>query len=247
MIYILRFQFLLMFIFLFTNNGIAFAKQDSLKKKPFDILDHTMALATPRKAWTFKHHVNIELVSLPKDWLESALSIPFPGYKLRFHLPIGFSIDASIHSIVIASQIKFGPKYLINIGQFHAGIGLDGFLNIGWLNGYGFDNSVLKAWQIEPNLSIGVHFDNMALTLEGRYRYLTDYQISTGSLVYDESRNVFNGFTASLNIEQRLFKNQVMLMGISLNYARFHILAWPVFNPVKSLYYMPQFNIGMTF
>lgn len=213
----------------------------------FNIHEHTMALPTPGKPFSFKHQINIELVSLPKEWLESSVNIPFPGYKGRWHLPVGFAIDFSVQSIIISNQIKLGGRYLYTYKQLHAGIGFDGNLGLGWLNGYGFDNALLRSFQIEPNLAIGIHFDNLALTLEGRYRYLYDYKMSTGSVLLKESKDVFNGFTLSLNIEQRLTKSKVVQIGIAANYARFHILAWPVFNSVKEQYAMPQFNIGLNF
>jgi hypothetical protein len=221
--------------------------RDPAKRKPFDIQEHTIALPSPNKPWTVKHHINIELVSLPKDWLESAVNIPFPGYKMRLHMPLGFAIDASLHTIGVASQCKIGPRFLTRWKHFHAGVGLDLNANLGWLDGYGFDNSFLRVWQIEPNAAMGFHFDNLALSIEARYRYILDYQVKTGSVGFKESQNVFNGYTLSANVEQRLVRNQVMLIGISVNYARFHVLAWPVFNPVKQQYFMPQFNIGLTF
>lgn len=240
---------LLFFAISLTQPFVASAapKRDPAKRKPFDIREHTIALPSPNKAWTVKHHINIELVSLPKDWLESAVNIPFPGYKMRLHMPLGFALDASVHTIGIANQFKVGPRFLSRWKHFHAGVGLDMNANLGWLNGYGFDNSFLRVWQIEPNAAMGFHFDNLALSVEARYRYMLDYHVKTGSVVYKESQNIFNGYTLSLNVEQRLVRNQVMLIGISVNYARFHILAWPVFNPVKQQYFMPQFNIGLTF
>lgn len=241
-----RVNIILWILVLFGIYNMAHAQKTSpATESDFNIHKHTIALPTPGKPFSFKHQVNLELVSLPKEWLESSVNIPFPGYKGRWHLPVGFALDYSVQSIIISNQIKLGGKYLYTYKQIHAGIGFDGNLGLGWLNGYGFDNAMLRTFQIEPNFAIGVHFNQQALSLEGRYRYMYDYRMSTGSVLMKESRDVFNGFTLSLNIEQRLTKSKVMQIGIAINYARFHILAWPVFNPVKEQYAMPQFNIGL--
>ncbi|MBP7476996.1 MAG: hypothetical protein KA797_00625 [Chitinophagales bacterium] len=186
-------------------------------------------------------------MSLPKDWLESNINIPFPYYKVKMGLPLHFVAEASIGTIIVSTEAIIGIKFCHSIGRFHFGLGNDLNFNFGWLDGYGFDNSTLFAWDNEPNIAIGWNFDNMALTTYFKTHIMMDYFINNGGNKTNQSKNVFNGYTIGFNIEQRLFKNKVASFGIAINEARFHILAWPVYNPVKSYYLIPQLNLGIQF
>ncbi|MBK7959509.1 MAG: hypothetical protein IPK03_16350 [Bacteroidetes bacterium] len=217
-------SFFLLFI-LFSSNifGQNVDKNIFYDSTYFDILQKTIYLPSPIKPFKFKHAVHLSIVSLPKDWLESNINIPFPYYKVKMGLPFHFVAEASIGTIIVSTEAIVGIKFCQSIGRFHFGLGNDLNFNFGWLDGYGFDNSTLFAWDNEPNISIGGNFDNMALTAYFKTHIMMDYFINNGGNKTNQSKNVFNGYTIGFNIEQRLFKNKVASFGIAINEARFHI------------------------
>jgi hypothetical protein len=213
----------------------------------FDIVKKSFMLPTPHKPFTFCHAVQLQMLYVPQDWLEQSLNIPFPGYFFKVHLPLGLSIDGAVKSIIVSNEFLIGPRWNYRYKHFHIGTGMDFNINYGWLNGCGFNNSQLFAYQVSPKLSAGGHFHNMSVTFSSGINYMLDYQIVNDNISHNQTRNSYNGINFSFHIEQRLFKNKVVTFGVVANYTRFHILIWPVYNPVRTQAFIPQFNLGLNF
>ena len=215
-------------------------------KPPFTIFTRSLNLPCRVKPFSYKHGLQLQMVSLPKDWLESSLNIPFLGYISRFELPLGFSVEASVHSLIIANQARIGPRWTYELGRLHVSAGIDLEYDLGWLNIQGFDNTTLQTWQFQPLVNVGTHFDNMAFSAQARLNYISNYIFSSGDTKYTQSRDINNGFSIGLFMEQRLIKRKVLGLGVVFNYLGFHVLGWPSFYNMKTKFFIPQVNITYT-
>lgn len=226
-------------------------QENSLKKAkrikpPFTIFTRSLSLPCRIKPFSYKHGLQLQMVSLPKDWLETSLNMPFLGYIGHFELPLGFSAEASVHSLIVANQIRVGPRWTYELGRFHVNAGIDVEYDLGWLNIQGFDNTTLQTWQFQPLVTVGTHFDNMAFSAQGRLNYISNYIFNSGDTQYTQSRDINNGFSVGLFMEQRLIKRKVLGLGVVFNYLGFHILGWPSFYNMKTKFFIPQVNITYT-
>jgi hypothetical protein len=233
-------RFLIICLCFFLVSGLA--QEDN-----FNITEETYILPSNYKPFKFNHYVFAHFVYVPEDWLESSINIPFPGYFVKYSLPDGFAVEAGIKTIIISNEFSGGLRWGHRIGKFHFGTGLQYDYEFGWLNGFGFNNSILRASQITPRAAIGASFYNVAITFQTQFNYLLHYYIQNDQIQHNQTKDTYNGTQFLLCFEQRMFKKQVVSFGIAMNFNRFNILTWPVYNPVKIQKFYPQFNLGLVF
>lgn len=120
----------------------------------------------------------------------------------RWGLPLGFSVGASLQTVVLRNQLDVGASWFTTFGPFFVGASMKFGAWIGFLNGFGFDSMAWGAvW--EPGLQAGLpvaHDAWLTLVLQG---YFDIYEAARlGSLVFVPShRTLYLGLGASLIVE----------------------------------------------
>lgn len=236
------FRFLIIFSFL----ALKLESQESIKE-PFNILEHSIHLPYEFKHWKYKQTLGFSLIYLPKDWLESAYSLPMVYYKSNFFLKKGFAINSDIRTIIAASDIAIGPSWNAKLSnKLFLGLGYQTSFGLGMLYDLGYDNT-LTVWGHRPYLKLGYLWHDLTFTFKGGVDFSDKIQFEAGGTSLSGNIESLNGYHFSLFLEQRMFKSKSFSIGYTSNFMKFHILGWPAFSYTKDMYYIPELTALFNF
>lgn len=232
-------------IVVFFHCHILSAEVDTTHK--FTIENHSIHFPYHVGDWKYKHALGTSFIYLPKEWLETASSLPMIYYKSNFHLVKGFALHAEIKTLLAANDLSAGASYSFPIGsRLHAGIGYNFAYCLGMLYDLGYDNT-LRVTAHRPYFKLGYRFEGFTLTLRSGIDYSNRIYFEAGGTNLSTSLEFLNGYNISLYLEQRMFRQKSFSMGFTNNLLKFHILGWPAFNYTKRMYYIPEFTALFNF
>lgn len=213
----------------------------------FEILDHSVNFPNAIGEWKYKHALGLSLIYLPKDWLESANSLPMAYYKGNFSLKKGFSLHTEVKTIWVANDLSIGTSYNLRLSnRIYAGVGYSFAYSLGQLYDLGYDN-FLHVTAHRPFLKLGYHFEDFTFTLRGGLDYSNKIYFEAGGTNLTANVEFLNGYTLGFFLEQRMFRQRSFSMGFTNNFLKFHILGWPAFTYTKRMYYIPEFTALFNF
>ena len=219
--------------------------KQSLADDGFDIKNSSFLLPQPLPKGKYYQSLFLAYVVVPKDWTTETITAPMFGYAGKYTLPYGFNLQASFATLIISYRLNFGPFWNYSVDNFHFGAGYQVAFNYGVLNQFGF-NTVLNIWEQQPSLSAGYSFKEMAVILRGDM-YLTSSLHETQGGYTVAYPSFLNGYSVTGTLEQRLWKNHLMSFGVKMNYLKYHLIAWPAFPVNQYRYWVPEFDLGLSF
>ncbi|HTX89082.1 MAG TPA: hypothetical protein VMC08_08840 [Bacteroidales bacterium] len=222
------------FILITFLNGKA---QDSIPA--FDIGTKSMRFPHPYQLWKVQTGLGFSMVRLPRDWVETALQAPLVNLHLTFGMPLGFSLEGDVTTLIVSNQVMLGPRWNFLYRFFSFNLGYDVAYSIGTLNQAGFHNTGMMVSSY-PNLSIGFKTKELAFTLKGECVILNWGTMKTGENEVSHSSNYFDGVTGAIYLEQRIFRKKVFVIGFKDSYVKFYWPAWMVFTTFNRYYHIPE-------
>jgi hypothetical protein len=211
----------------------------------FDIKNSSFLLPQPLPKGKYYQSLFLAYVVVPKDWTTETVTAPMFGYAGKYTLPYGFNLQASLATLIISYRLNFGPFWNYSVDNFHFGAGYQVAFNYGILNHFGFTTN-LTIWEQQPSLSVGYSFKQMAVILRGDM-YLTSSLHETQAGYTVAYPSFLNGYSVTGTLEQRLWKNHLMSFGVKMNYLKYHLIAWPAFPVNQYRYWVPEFDLGLSF
>ena len=237
------------FFLLLIQNVISQDKSLPEVKDPhdtFNIKQSSFLLPQAHHKWKFSHAVSAYYILPPKDWILDIVNAPFFNYSCKLALPKAFNVQAGISTVGVSNRLNFGPFWNFSIKNFCGAIGHQAIFNLGVLNGFGF-NSKLTGWEQQPSLTLAYNFGKTAVIIRGDLFFTTSFNLSEAGFVITSKDRFLNGYSGTINFDQRLFKNKVMSVGFKLSYVRYHIIAWPALPVNRYRYPVPEFQLGYNF
>jgi hypothetical protein len=231
----------IVFIVFIAGNSLA-SPIDSLKRKVFE--EHTLIYPRIYKPFQCKTAFSILFTNLPIDWVETSVDVPIFQVESKIGLPAGFSMNGSLQTIVVSNQLRIGPHWNYSLGKISFSTGFDVSFMYGRMTVAGFNNEA-TGWATHPIASIGISTGNVAFTVSGEINKLVSMRIKSGDAEVSKEKNFQSGYTLSLYMEQRLWKNHVMILGLINNFQKFFYPVWPAFSAFNRMYYIPQVYIGL--
>ncbi|MCX6251684.1 MAG: hypothetical protein NTX61_13145 [Bacteroidetes bacterium] len=230
-----HYKFILLFLLLFETEFInAQAKLDS-----FDIVSKSMFFPHIYKPAEVRFSAGFSMVRLPYDWVETAIEAPVVDLRMNLGLPAGFSILGDINTLIVSNQFMVGPRWNMRHHNFSMNIAYDVAFVYGYMTILGFDNTV-KAWVHYPNLSLGYSVNDLLFTLKIEIPVLTKFSVRAGGNEIIRTKDMIDGLTVGIYVEQRLWKKMGFVTGIKDNYLKFYWPAWPVFTTFSRRYHIPE-------
>ena len=206
--------------------------------------EQTIILPRVYKPLEFKSSFSILFTKLPMDWVETSVEVPILQFDARLGLPAGFTIDGNVESIWVSNRLSLGPHWNIAMGKFSFGAGFDASFMYGKMTVSGFDNEAW-GWGTTPNFSVGFKTKDIAFTIKGELKKISSLKITSGSTEISNEKNFRSGWAIGFYVEQPLWKDHVMVMGLINNFQKFYYAAWPAFSAFNRQYYIPQIYIGL--
>jgi hypothetical protein len=220
-------------------------KREEAATDSFDIKKHSFLLPQPLPKGKYSQQVAVQYIVIPKDWIDATFTAPMFAYAGKYTLPYGFNLQSSLSTLFISYRLNFGPFWNYSVNNLHFGAGYQVAYNLGFLKQFGY-NTTLNVWEQQPSLTVGYSFKKMAAVLRGDMYYTSSLnETQAGHTVSYPS--FLNGYSITGSLEQRLWKNNLMSFGFKLNYMKYHIIAWPAFPVNQYRYWLPEFDLSLSF
>ena len=194
----------------------------------------------------FKHSVGLGLADLPEDQVEELsdyIRAPIFNYQVRYGLPQNFNIYGAVNSNLITWHFSLGPRWYYQGDRLAVSAGYDFAYWFGVLNQFGYDSKV-HGWFNYPNITVGYAFNNFSVTLKGELILQTSLTTKSEDVEFRSDYNTFNGTIVGIYIEQPLWKDQIVLIGLKMYYTKFYYPIWAAFPTFNRYFYIPEITVG---
>jgi hypothetical protein len=194
----------------------------------------------------YKSTIGLGLADLPEDQVEEASTFirgPIFHYQALYGLPSNFQIYGAAYTNLVTFHFSLGPKWHYQWDEFAFGLGYDIAYWFGELNSFGY-NSKVKGWIHYPNLTIGYNFDNFSISIKSELIIQTARHDKSDDVEVKSDFNTFSGITVGFYIEQPLWKDNYIFLGLKMNYTKFYYPIWAAFPTFDRYFYIPEFTIG---
>jgi hypothetical protein len=187
--------------------------------------------------------IGVYFTKIPYDWVENSIEVPLFSLANNFRFWKDFVLETSVQTVYISNQLRTGPHWYFSKDKFSLGAGLDAEFMFGKMNISGFNNTS-RGWCLYPGISAGLRFREIAFSARAELTYISSFSLASGSEEIMHIRNRFSGGTLSFLVEQPLWKNRRMIVGVVNSYQKFFYPAWPSFSTFNRHYYIPQLYVG---
>ena len=189
----------------------------------------------------FTNTLGLRLASLPEDIVESddVFRAPLFSYRAKIGLSRNFLAEGSIETNLITLHIALGPKWIHEFGKLNISAGTDGAYFLGALNQFDF-RSKINGWFVYPNLSIGYLFPRFSVTLKSELILLLDETVKTGNVEVTSDFKTLSGYSFTLYLEQPLWKDNFVVLGIKTSFTKFYYPAWITFSTFDRFFFIPE-------
>ena len=230
---------ILFFTFLIIFSSSLFAQDN--KPKTLDYPD-------PMTPYDFRLSLGYSAIKMPYDIALEGATMKWPLIKFNavMGLPENFLADGEIATEILTNQFKLGGRWVYKFDdQLHGDVGYALAFLYGQLKEAGYDTKI-SGWYSYPTIAIGYDFEVLTLTLRGTMSFINSLQSKSGSLETDFAVARNNGFSYSITMEQRFWKNTTVLIGFQMNYLKMYYPQWPLFPAINRYYWIPEFQLRFT-
>jgi hypothetical protein len=210
----------------------------------FDIYKASFALPQPLPSGHYSSCISVLYVVTPKDWTLDNVTAPMFSYQAKYTLPKGFNLQGGLASLIISNRINLGPFWNYKMDDNYIGVGWQAAWNYGVLNQAGFATT-LTGWEQQPSISFGHAFARTAVTFRADLYWTNVMYLNEGKNTLTAATSFINGYSFSVNFDQKLYKNRALTLGLKMDYVQYHIIAWPAFPVNGKRYWMPEFQVGL--
>lgn len=218
------------------GNAILAEESDSTVQK---YVNFPMANET----WNINFLAGVGITKLPTNIVEEEINTsPVLFGSVRLDLPWNFS-----------SRLYFASNYISNIGTLSVQLNmLNSFISIApgiegsmWFGHVEMESIKLKSngIQVKPYVSAGIDFGDILLTgtLEMQFGSMTTYSEDILLANFNQPRSCY---TLRFSLEQPLWKDQWVLLGLGLNYATFYYQSWLSYSAIRQYLFYPEIYFG---
>ncbi len=185
--------------------------------------------------------LGLSTAKLPEDVVETddVFRAPLFSYKLKYGLPENFLAEGGVESNLITFHFALGPKWNYSIDKFGFSVGGDIAYWFGQLEQFGFDTK-FNGWIMYPNLSAGYRFNKFTLSLKSELVFNLAETSTNGESEIANDLDFFNGWTIGFYIEQPLWKDNFVVIGVRSTFLKFYYPMWAAFSTFDRTFYIPE-------
>ncbi len=185
--------------------------------------------------------LGLSTAKLPEDVVETddVFRAPLFSYKLKYGLPENFLAEGGVESNLITFHFALGPKWNYSLDKFGFSVGGDIAYWFGQLEQFGFDTK-FKGWMMYPNLSAGYRFNKFTLSIKSELVFNLAETSTNGDSEIENDLDFFNGWTIGFYLEQPLWKDNFVVIGIRSTFLKFYYPMWAAFSTFDRTFYIPE-------
>ncbi len=210
----------------------------------FEESHHFLHYPSAYHRWEFAFMSGISLAKLPVVISENEISHS-PMLRLDFRIGLPYEIFAmaeiSTNYISNLAGLSFGWTFFEEPIAIAVGTKISG-----WFGHLELDNEDFssRGWILSPFITAGIKFEDIytSFTVESQHsRYYTFSQNEFIGLVRDN----FAGIAAQLKLEQPLWSDNYVLLGIKVTYSKFFYQSWLSYSTNNDLLIYPEIFFGI--
>lgn len=192
--------------------------------------------------WQGRFFLGFSFTKLPYDIVEEEVSTSpmfISGYRLNF--PKKLSLDLQFNTNYIATIGTMGIQWAFLNQRLSMALG--GKSSV-WFGHLELDAIHLKTMGIvlTPYLKVGMDFRDFLITasFDTQFSYM---KTSSEDVLLSEYYLPYSGYSAFFALEQSLWKNNWVALGVKLNYASFYYQTWLSYSALNKYLLYPEFSL----
>jgi hypothetical protein len=229
----------LLFILLFFLQIQVFG-QDTISKENFIFFPGSY------KKWDYKFSTGVSLTRLPNDIIEEEInSLPMLNGDFKMGLPKKFMLHSKINANYISNMFSIGLQKSIIDKKNALAMGINTSF---WFGQLYQDVIRLRAigFVFNPYIIGGIHFKDFYLSLKFENQFSTMKTFSDDAML-GTSRQPNSAYSLQFVIEQPLWNNHWVAMGVKLNYATFNYQSWLTYSAIDKYLLYPEYSFAFIF
>jgi hypothetical protein len=185
--------------------------------------------------------LGISTAKLPEDVVETddIIRAPLFSYSLKYGLPENFLAEGGVETNIVTWQFSLGSKWNYELDRMGFSVGTDIAFWYGQLKQFGFDTKY-HGWILYPNISAGYQFDKFTISLKSEIVLNLAEKSTQGDLEISNDLDFFNGWTIGVYLEQPLWKEHFVVIGVRSTFLKFYYPVWAAFSTFDRTYYIPE-------
>jgi hypothetical protein len=193
--------------------------------------------------WNTKFIVGASLSKLPTEVVEEEInSAPILNFAFRMGLPGQISTIFELNTNYFTNyfSLAFQHSFLNKNMSLAGGVKFAGWFGHPQLS---FTNVKATGMILSPYISTGYDFGDFVLsaTIDVESYYI--YNSSEGNRL-GEWFKPLSGFGLKFSLEQPLWKNHWVNLGMKLNFSKFYYQSWLSFTTIDEFLVYPEFSLG---
>lgn len=195
---------------------------------------------------TWHSSLGLTLTALPQDITEEVqVRIPAIDFHVLRGLPKGLYLDGRINVQVLQNHTSVGLRWARSINQkVSLSMGDDFAYWFGTLTIGSFDTKA-HGWMNYPSVSFGYRADHdLLFTLKGEALINVSSKSTVARLTVEDQKIKFNGWSASLILEQPFYGKKNLTLGVRAMYTNFFWQTWSLYETFDRNIFYPEIIIG---
>lgn len=208
----------------------------------------TLDFPDPMTPYDYRLSLGYSAIKMPYDIALEGATIKWPLIKFNavMGLPSNFLADGEIATELVTNQFKLGARWVYKFNnQLHGDLGYGIAFLYGQFKEAGYDSKI-SGWYSYPTIAMGYDFGPLTLTLRGTMSFINSLQSKSGTVETDFAAARNNGFSYSITMEQRFWKNTTVLLGFQMNYLKMYYPQWLLFPAFNRYYWIPEIQLRFT-
>jgi hypothetical protein len=187
------------------------------------------------------HSLGLSTAKLPEDVIETddAFRAPLFSYKLKCGLPENFLVEGGLETNIITFHFALGPKWNYVVDRWGFSVGGDIVYWFGQLDQFGFDTK-FNGWILYPNLTAGFRFNKYTISLKSEVVLNLAESSKNGGLEISDDLDFYNGWTIGIYLEQPLWKENFVVLGVRSTFLKFYYPMWAAFSAFDRTFFIPE-------
>ncbi len=198
---------------------------------------------------TWRYSLGVTMTAMPQDITEEVqVRAPAGDFHVLRGLPKNFYLDGRVNFQFVQNHASLGVRWAHPINNHWSfSIGDDFAFWYGKLLIASFDTRA-DGWLNYPSFSVGFRSDkDLLFTLKGEAFFNLAYHSTVGGIKVSDNVNRFNGWGATIMMEQPFYAKKNISLGVRLMYTNFFWQTWSLYETFDRNIFYPEVIVGFIF
>jgi hypothetical protein len=220
---------------------MTFLSRGNLFCQEINFNDKTFFFPHPYQFQQMISSLGLSTAKLPEDVVETddIFRAPLFSYRMKYGLPENFLAEGGVETNIVTWHISVGPKWNYELDRMGFSVGSDVAYWFGKLKQFGFDTK-FTGWIFYPNISAGYRFNKFTVSLKSELVLNLAEKSTNGTSEVSNDLDFFNGWTIGIYLEQPLWKDNFVVIGIRSTFLKFYYPMWAAFSTFDRTFYIPE-------